>query len=252
MIDKKIEQLMWQEIDGTISPDDGKRLERFMSEHAKAREHYQSLIQFSALLGSVEEIDPGPVLREKIEASIDANRYVPAARPSKRPGLFGFRPRFGQAFAMAAGLLIGVFGYHLVNYGLSGWSTIDPTKIGGTLILNDGTEPQGLRIDLETVQGTIGFYVDGDQATADVRITSQREVRIELEYEGQSMQFGAQGGVDSPLHEILVTRNSIAVTNLGSGRYRAVFQREDSAVSPLSVRITGEGQVLLEERVFPK
>ncbi|MFQ5512256.1 MAG: hypothetical protein ACE5EO_10440 [Candidatus Krumholzibacteriia bacterium] len=236
MIDKKTEQLMWQDIDGTITPEDKKRLERFMVEQAGTREHYNDLVQFSALLGEVEEIDPGPTLRDRVEAAIDPNRYstAPAAGRGTSFTWFGLRPNFRYAAAIAAGLLVGVIGYHLVNYG----ALPDKGKLAGSLRVNnsgtimindDGTWAAALHIDLDTVQGTIGLHVEGDLAISKVEVASEREVDITLAYQGQSL-----------------------VTHLGSGRYYAVFQREGGAASPLSVRIAADGQVLLEEQVFSR
>ena len=260
MIDKKTEQLMWQEIDGTIAPGDRESLERFMSEHPDSRQHYRELVQFSDLLGNVEEIDPGSALREKIEAAIDLDRYAApvataVARPSSKP--FSFRPRWGYGFAMTAGLLIGIIGYHLVNYGLGGQSAIDPRKLVGTIIVNPiATESNGLRIDLDSIQGRVDFHLDGSNAIVKVEVTSAREIDIVLEYEGQSLQVAAEGfdttDSDKALHRIVVEKNKVGMTHLGSGKYYAVFQRGIGAESPLTVRLTAGRQVLLEERVFPQ
>ena len=53
MIQEKTESLMWEKIDGTISPEDEAQLEAVLSKVAEAREHYEELTRFTELFSSV-------------------------------------------------------------------------------------------------------------------------------------------------------------------------------------------------------
>jgi hypothetical protein len=248
MIQEKTESLMWEKIDGTISPADEAQLEAVLGKDAEAREHWEELARFSELLGGVEELEPPTALRQRIEGAIDLDRYAarrPAA-PSFFNRLFPLRMDLRIAAAAVAGLVVGIVGYHLVTLETGPKGSLD-NVVTGTI----GRVHNGLEIDLEGIRGAVSFRQDNTLAISEVDITTQREVELYLECEGRSVQFRATGDVDSPLHDISLAGNTIVVKNLGAAEYVATFYREDGVVTPLRVRIVSGGELLLEEEVQP-
>ena len=248
MIQEKTESLMWEKIDGTIGPEDEAQLEAVLSKDAEAREHYEELTKFTELLGGVEKLEPPTALRQRIEGAIDFDRYAARrpATPSFFHRLFPVRMDFRVAAAAVAGLIVGVVGYHLV--------TLEPGPKGSLENVLTGTigpVQNRLEIDLEGIRGAVSFRQDNTLAISEVDIVSQREVELYLEYEGRSVQFRATGDVDSPLHDISLTGNTIMIKNLGAAEYVAAFYREDGVAAPLRVRIVSGGELLLEKEVQP-
>jgi hypothetical protein len=250
MIQETTESLMWQKIDGTITPEDETRLEATLKQDAEAREHFGELLKFSELLGGVEELEPPTALRQKVEGAIDFDRYAArekSATPGFLRGWFPIRGNLRFAAAATAGFVVGIMVYHLATYRPGASGSFDNSDLVGTI----GQVENGIEIDLETVQGTISFRRENALGISEVDIQSQREIELYLEYDGQSVQFGAVGDVDSPLHDISIADNTIVLRNLGSAEYFAAFHREDGTVVPLKVRIVSEGEVLLEKEIRP-
>lgn len=247
MITDKTEELMWQKIDGTISSQDEDRLEALIEGDAEVREHYEELTKFSEILGAVEEIEPPAALRQRIEGAIDWGRFAARqplpARVSRRRW-FPARWDFRLAFSAAAGFLIGITSYHLIAYNSNVNGPLDNSKLYGTI----GRTDNGFAIDLEAVQGTIRFRQQGDLAVSELDLTSHRTVEVLLEYGGESVEFGAVGDIDDPLQSISIAGNKIVLNNLGSGRYFAVFRRDEG---PLRVQILSDGVLLFDQDVSP-
>ena len=249
MIKDQTEHLMWEKIDGTINPEDEKRLQSLMQGDAEAREHFEELMKFTELLGVVDELEPPTALRQRIEGAIDFDRYA-AREDSTSPSFFRrwFPPlNLRIASAAAAGLIIGVIGYHLVSLGSGVKGSLDNSAYQGTI----GAVQDDLTIQLEGIRGTISFREDNTLAISEIDIVSKREIELHLEYEGRSVRFSATGDIDSPLHDISLGSNSIILKNLGEAEYLATFQRGDTPGSPLRVRVVSGGELLLEEEIHP-
>jgi hypothetical protein len=228
MIEEKTERLMWQKLDGSITPEEESRLEAVLKRDAMAKEYYDELLRFSELLGGVEELEPPTALRERIEGAIDFDR----------------RDARGQS---TGGFVIGMVAYHLATYRPTPDGSIDPRDLVGSINRVDGA----FEIDLDAVQGTIDFRQEHTQAISEIEITSGREIELYLEYDGHPVQFAAVGNTDSPLHDISVADDSLVLKSLGLVHYTATFTREDGAPAPLRVRIISEGEVLLDQEIQP-
>jgi hypothetical protein len=248
MIQERTESLMWEKIDGTISPEDEAKLDAALSKSVETREHFEELRKFAKLLGGVEKLEPPTALRQRIEGAIDFDRCAARepATPSFIRRLFPGRLDFRLAAAAVAGIFVGVVGYHLVTLETDSKASLDDA-VTGTI----GRVQNGLKIDLEGVRGAVSFRQDNTLVISEVDIFSQREVEVYLEYEGRSVELRAKGDVDSPLHDISLAGSTIVVKNLGAATYLATFYREDGAAPPLQVRIVSGDELLLEEEVRP-
>ena len=119
MIDERIEELMWLEIDETISPADRETLHPYLNANGEAR-GLRRLLRMAQLFGQMGEIDPPAELRS---GSFGPSR-PPRRRGAKSAGfadrlgaLFSPRPVWRFAAVGAAGIVIGVIGYHLIRTG---------------------------------------------------------------------------------------------------------------------------------------
>lgn len=248
MIQDKTEDLMWQKLDGTISSRGEEQLDSLLEGDAETREHYQELVRFSELLGAVEEVEPPAALRQRIEGAIDWDRFVarqpsPAGAVSRR--WFPLRWDFRLAItAAAAGFALGITSYYLATYSSGVNGPLDNSKFYGTI----GRADNRRAIDLEGVQGTVKFRHQNGVAISEVDITSDRPVQVRLQYGGRSIEFGAVGDTENPIQSISIAGNTITLSNLGSGRYFAVYDRDEG---PLGVQIRSQGELLFDESVSP-
>jgi len=249
MIDQRIEELMWQRIDGTISPEDSADLDAHIGAHLEARSYFDELTSMSSLLDHADDVEPPADLRQRIEGAIEWDRY-----PQQAAG-FDWRTFFAPwwdlriATAAVAGILIGVIAYSTMINRFDTGLDLANEDVSGSMALSKASTAV---LDSPGVDGIVTFRRNDLKAISDVKIDSDREVEIILEYDGQSTLFRAQSDSGSPLGSIVVEGNTVRVTHYGPGRYIAVFRPAASADAPLMVRILADGDVLLEEEVRPR
>jgi hypothetical protein len=252
MIDERYEDLMWQQIDGEISPEDRAKLDEHRRENAEADGHYKELVGISEAIAARDELEPPAALRPRIDEAIDWGRYAPKATAPSTGWLQRFFPRTGWDLRLvpvaAAAFVLGIVGYQLLAPGGGSTPSIDASHFYGAMAPKpDAKGVSRVEIDLDAVRGTVGFREDGDVTVSEITLTSDREVEVRLEFEGESLEFGALGQTDSPLQDISLSDNVFSVKNLGANKYYFVFRSESGQSSPVQVRILDSGAVLLEE-----
>ena len=246
MIEDPTEALMWAKIDGSISAGDEARLESLLGGDAEAREFFEELTRFNEILGVVDELEPPTALRQRIEGAIDFDRYA-AREVATSPSFFRrWLPaplNFSMVGAAAAGLVVGIVGYHLVATG----PALEDSELTGTM----KPMPEVVSIAVDGVRGRVSFEEHGGLAVSRIELASQREIEMQLDYAGSSVGFEAMGDPQNPLHDISVKGNSIIVNNLGDAEYIATFEKAQDIASPLRVRILSGDDLLLEEEIRP-
>jgi hypothetical protein len=255
MIDARIEELMWLEIDETISPSDRESLRAYLERHPESREHFQQLRQMALLFGQVGEIDPPSELRERILRGLET-----AVPPSARQmGVFEWlralltpRPVWKLAAAAAAGAFIGVLGYHVVRYGLDNAGSFDKTPFYGAMNIDEiGRNGPVVHIDVPGATGALTVRRDETRVLADLDVSSEKEIEVVLEYRGAPLEFAVGKLTDHPSNQVAVQDGEVRVRNRGRGAYRVLFALHEDPTSPITVRVLSEGSVLFERGVSP-
>ena len=140
---------MQAEIDGVNSEQESAELKAILSQNPAARDHFDQLKKIAGMLDGLEEVAPPADLKTKVLAA--------TARPSEtvrvHPAAGGARAALRYVYAAAAGVMLGVLGYH--------WATteslgVDPTHVGGSVGTHDAaTKPPDIPLDFEGVTGTV-------------------------------------------------------------------------------------------------
>lgn len=250
MIDERIEDLMWQKIDGSISEKDQADLDAHLNEHPTDKAHFDELASMSTLLDSADDVEPPTDLRQRIESAVDWDIY-----PQEHATSFDWRAFFTPwwnlriAAAAAIGIILGIIVYPTIIYKLDPSLALVKDGLGGTMVSSNAST---LVLESDGIAGEVTLRRGQDTAITDMQITSDREIEIALEYAGISTLLRAQVDQNTPLGNILVDGSTVRVTHNGSGRYYAVFSPVASSDVPLRVRIYADGKVLLEEQILPE
>ncbi len=255
-MDEKIEELMWFEIDETISPSDRETLHAYVNSHEEAREHFDALRKMASLFGRVGEIDPPPELRQRILGSLETAEPPFATRAGFVEWIRGIHaPRSAWRLATVGviGVMIGVFGYHLVRYGADPSERLDITQFYATMNFEgvDHSKP-GLNIDVPGATGAVSIRSDDTRVWAELDVTSENDIEVILEYPGRAVRFAGGNLVDHMSNQVTVEDRQARVRNRGAGTYHFLFELHDDPTSPVTVRILSGSDVLLEEEVYPE
>ena len=258
MIDKRIEELMWLEIDEAISADEHRRLWSHLDANPEDRAHFDQLNELCALFGGAIEIDPPTELRTRIRRSLQmaspgwidtTNR---SSLWSRIRAFVAPRPTWRLAGAALAGVFIGVIGYHVVSYKSDVSQTLDMSQISGTMGLRSvhDTGPV-MNIDLPAANGMLAVERDGSYVRTRLDVKSETEIDVVIDYEGPAVQYGGENPAERSSNQITVEDHGIRVRNRGEGTYFFLFQLPDDPTSPFVVRILENENVLFEETVIP-
>ncbi len=269
MDDARIEELMWLEIDETISSADRETLNTYLRGNPAASERLAALRRMTLLFGQVGEVDPPQELRERILRALEtatpprshrAGLFARSGTGEKKAGvldrfaaLFAPRPAWGLAGTAAAGVLIGVVGYHLIRSGLDNGGSADNSRFYGSMN-NETVDANGavLHIDVEGVTGEFRVRRDGSHVFTELDVRSERAIEVTLDYDGPPVDIAADEPSRLPGNEMAVLEKGVRVRQRGSGTYRFSFALAKDAASPVTVSVRSEpGKLLYQTKVLP-
>jgi hypothetical protein len=251
MIDQRIEELMWLEIEGTISGEDREKLHRYLETDGEARGYFNDIVRMATLFGRSGEVEPPAELRARILRALDK---AAAPRVEKRGmgAWFAPRPFWRLAAAGAVGVIIGIVGYHLVLKANEASKPIDIKQLYGSIAPGDETlQGSVIDIDLPGAKAKLAVRRNDARVFSDLTVDSAAEVDIVLQYAGTPIEFAGGKLSRTPSNEVAISDHEVRVRNRGQGTYHIMFSLHDDPQSPVRVRIQSGGNVLFEEDVPP-
>ncbi len=259
MIERRIEELMWLEIDDSISPNDRRELNSYLESHDEALKHFEQLRQMTMLFGQVGEIDPPPELRQRILRSLEA-ATPPAPQPAGRIAawdrirdFFAPRPVLKVAAAAVMGMFVGIIGYHLLAYEAGVNDPLDISQLRGTIDFSsvDQSNPV-LNISVPGATGAMSLQRVKTRLLTHLDIQSEDEVEIILGYGGQALGFSGGKLSEHPSNQVTIGDREIRVRNKGEGTYEFMFELDEDPAAPFLVKVISGGQVLLDREILPE
>ena len=246
MNSERLDQLLWELIDGEISDQDHLILREYLVGRPEAEERRREFVALATKLGSQERVEPPAELRERINAALDA---MPAPVSEAPPVVVRMPPPTAPTWPMrasylAAGLLLGVGLTFLIVTG-SG-QDLDQSKLYGTVQL---PLEDAVTVDLEADAGTLVFDRSGTRQTLDLDLRRHGAVVMELESQSGVIQLEAleQGG--STGLEASTKGSRLRLTMHGPASLRLTADVGDKNAS-LLITITAEDPVLGSVHLF--
>jgi hypothetical protein len=244
MIDRRLDRLMNQELDGANGPAERETLRAALETSREARDRYESLRAAHELLRGAEGPAPGPDFAKGVLTAVRRNaRPAAPERLSWRPAAFGpLRLKYALFFGLglSLGLLIlVVFKTRPVDAGL------DARQLAGTVAEARSLRPAGV---LHVEEGGISrdlilFYGDGclvaklqGNATAGVVLTFDRD---RLSFDALRRTQGDQGSV-------IIAPGRLQVQTSGPHAYVLVFAARGGLPLTLHYRDAGAGRETLD------
>jgi hypothetical protein len=255
MIDQRMEELMWLEIEGKISGGDRAALQRYLESNGDARGYFNDALRMAALFRQTGELNPPSELRERILRALEntAPPRVLNPRPAGRFGsLFSPGPVWRYAAAGVLGIVIGIAGYHLVRNGNEAAKSVDIKHFYGS-IAGGGEDFPGssLEFDLPAAKGTLAVRRTDANVLSKLAIDSTGDIEIVVGYPGAPIEIAAGQLSERPSNQVAIEDREVHVRNRGKGTYHILFSLHEDPASPVKVRVLSEGSVLLEKEISP-
>lgn len=255
MIDQRMEEFMWLEIEGKISGGDRETLHRYLETSGEARGYFNDILRMAKLFEQTGEINPPHELRSRILRALEKAAPPKVEKPgfAERLGaLFSPRPVWRYAAVGAAGIVIGVLGYHLMKNGSGVTEPVDIKQFYGSIAAGgNGLAESTLDIDLPGAKGTLTVRRNDKSVLSELSVDSADEVEIVLEYGGSPIEIAAGKLSDHPSNQVAIEDREVHVRNRGKGTYHILFSLHEDPASPVTVKVLSEGSVLFEKEISP-
>lgn len=232
--------LIHAEIDGANPPHESERLRRYIDSNPEARHELDRLRRLAETLARVEAVKPPAGLRREIRSAL------PASRASVKPGRIA-RPaaastlRYG--YALAAGMILGVLGFHWATTGILWPPTLDTSKAAGT-ISRGASDPGPLQeIDL-ALPGATGKAIlrQGDPGhIVEIDVDSEAPVEVSVSYDPGRVVFRGFIQEISAATGMSVAEDGLSWTQRGHHRVRVLVAGRRGEQATVNVRLVGPG-----------
>lgn len=175
---ERLEQLLWERLDGTISNDDLNELEAVLVEHPEPHELEREIARLAEKLDDLDTIPPPAELRTRIDRAL-ANAKKPKHSPqaAAHPGTSPAWQR--RWLPLAASLVIGVAIGYLVHPG-AGTQVDGPRAAGAMYSATATADAPAFEIDLGSGVGTITTNATGSEVEIDAILTGGNRVEVAL------------------------------------------------------------------------
>lgn len=235
--DPKIVEWMHARIDGVISEDDDRELSRHLEENPADREHFDQLRSVAERLNGIEQVAPPADLRRQV---MDAVRALRATRDSTESSQFGTQ-RTGwtpmrYAYAVAAGIILGVVGYH---WGVTR-SVVDPAAASGAMTSRQVLVEQ---ITLEFAAGTGSARIEraGDGFVVTIELESTDPVDVALDFGSGEIEFRGFSKDLGSIDSFQVTDSGINWTQNGHRRVAVSLDKPTDGPATLELFVSVVG-----------
>ena len=258
MIGEEYKAIINEEIDGEATPERSAKLTKFLDSHEEARMYHEDLRRLSHMLGALEPADPPDELKTNVMEAVHARTKVLDPKPRntehREEGwmatlvqAFQNQRRLAYGYSFAAGVLVAVGGFALMNGGLrtDGFET---GRLTGAMAPFESSVSMDKQIfDQDGIQGFAESKYASGQVLAEIQIESRSPVIIEIRFDAQAMSLigfeqgtAAPGAVFEPGHVVL--------NHTGENRYSFIFSGKKLAGSSLVIRLES-GEVLIEKEL---
>jgi hypothetical protein len=234
-LDPRTVERMHARIDGTISEADSAELDSVLEKSPEARARFEELQALSERLDRIESVAPPPELRAGVLAALGPRDRPAARRPEKT------RTVLRYAYAVAAGLVLGVLAYHVAaNRALQG-AAVDPADIAGAMsIEKSGGEPgitDRIGIELPGGGGFVELLRVEDHFSLTLDIESPDALEVVLEFDGSRIEFREVAQDVGQIERLAMTAGRLAWSQRGHHRLATRFRLLDEGPATAELQL---------------
>jgi len=240
----RLEALLWARIDGTIEADELAELDAHLAEQPEPREIERQITTIVEELDGLEEVQPPPELRGRIDGAL-ANANPPTAHSSATPPTRSRPAWTARWLPLAASLLIGVTVGYLLHPGTGG--SINHSGVTGTMLTpTDQWEAAPVEIHLEAGAGSVSVSRVGADVVIDVTLTTEIDLEVTLAGAEGPVHFAGLNTTNGSATEVATEQGWVSVRTIGPGALiLAASAAEADDILRLQVSIDG---IPIEER----
>ncbi|MEX1140151.1 MAG: hypothetical protein WEB33_07240 [Bacteroidota bacterium] len=239
MLDKRMFELLNQEVDGTNSAKERQEVKALLSKNAEARRTFEALKELAAFLKATPQVEPPSTLKRRILASL------PHAKPSSQKlfPLFslarmlteGTNLRYAYTFAggAVAGILLFAF--------LTGSPSDTSSLVGAIGSSTPSKAILSAEIDLPEIQGTFSAVEERNEVIATTSINASEEIDLIVRFDPAALQFERFQISDPSSGSVTLHPGHLELKGSGTMVFTLVFFRKSADAVALNAEILIDG-----------
>lgn len=238
MLEKRIFDLLNQEVDGTNSPKEREEVKALLSKNTEARRMFDALKRLASLLNATPQVEPPASLKKRVLNSLPNTRPLPQRLfplfSTIRMLTQGTNVRY--AYTFAGGAVVGI----LLFAFLTG-SPSDTSSLVGTIGSPVPPIIRSAEIDLPEVQGTFSAEAAENTIIVTADINPTERIEFIVRFDESKLQFdhseasGQSSGTVTPNTGRIELRGSEPMV------YKFVFLRKSADAVALNADILIDG-----------
>jgi hypothetical protein len=254
MIDRKINDLINKEIDGSNSPEETARLKACLKNNVEGQREYDRLGNLAHMLSSVDAVDPPASMKARIMNSVERRR---SAEP-KKTSIFEYLSRKLQpraalrlGYAFSIGLAVGVLMYTVyLNIHNDVLGTSDAS---GTIGMGESPDKlesgDSFDVTLPQVRASVAVKYLRTIPLLNVHLSSVQNVTTDIAFDARTMRVRAVQQFNDPKSSITIRAGEVSISSNGSNEYSIFFAHEMPSTTPIRLSISASGALLYEKTV---
>jgi len=242
---ERLEALLWERIDATISGRDLSKLETALAAGGESRRLEREVADLAGRLTELRPVAPPGKLRARIDEALDV--ATAAAGPARtRVKVVSRRPwseRAPRWLPLAACLLVGIAVGVMLP--MVGGLTVPESQVAGTMGAAAGGTP--VTLDLGSGRGTMAISRDPSETRVDLHLEGDEEIVLSVRQPGANLAVSRLDGAGHS-SALAVDGGSVSLRTSGPGLRRLGISGA-SPTTALQLAVTAGGTVILEHRV---
>jgi len=238
-----LHDLIQADIDGTASPAERERLRDLLSQNSEAREEHRRLSALKGLLASIPPEAPPEPLRARVMRAIRVDRAQRSGSIVRRifPSWASGRIALPYAYAAAAGVVIGILGFHVLSGQGSLGDAIERDAAATIGSAPFGTEAGRVVLTGGGIEGTATLRkVDGTLAV-DVDFPSVSGFDAGIDFDPAAVKFIGLSNRTGGVERFQVTDGSVRWSSSRPQRVTVFLAARTPAPSEVTVTFSTEG-----------
>ena len=245
MLEKKIFDLLNQELDGVNSDKERATIQKVLRKKPEARKYLEDLQEMSLMFRRTNDAPAPAHLKSRILNALAFPQTAPVRPSSARSFLQELRSslNYRYVYSFAGGALAGILFFVLLTY-----PPADNTNMTGTMASGQPKASAEARADVNVTEitGTVIARRFPTTIVADLDLQVPQEVDVILNFDQQQIQFASFRPVADAQGTLVVLEGQLRLTVSGERKYEITFADNTESRAPIAVRLFARGILLSE------
>jgi hypothetical protein len=241
----RLERLLWERLDGTISGNDLIELGAVLAEHPEPRELEREIAQLAEELDELDTIPPPAELRNRIDRAL-ADATAPEDSHRKADHSVAHPTWQRQWLPLAASVMIGVAIGYLIHPGFG--ANVEGSRAAGVMFSTSVPENGSVfEVDLGDGVGTVSANGIGSTVVVDAILTGSHETLVSIEAANGALSLVESSQFQHQSSKVWVADEIFSFSADGPGTHHFVVVASET--TEVEIFVMAEGKMITSRTI---